>query len=276
MKLKGMTAVMTGAGPSINAGIANALGTAGARVVLLDLRKDYLEACVSWLESRGCEAFGVPCDVSDEEQVHRAVDEVWSRAGSIDVAVNAAGVHIPAGILSGRIDLFRLHVETILVGAYSLISRVSQLMVTEGVHGSIINLLSTEAHQGNPMSSGYGAAKSGLWGLTRSAAMELAPYGIRVNSLTPTGTDPEEGIARAEEWNVEWGVGQRGDAPADFSRGDAGVPLGRRPSPRHYGDAVVFLASPDSEMITGTDLRVDGGVLSRYWRWSPITDPADS
>jgi NAD(P)-dependent dehydrogenase (short-subunit alcohol dehydrogenase family) len=98
--------------------------------------------------------------------------------------------------------------------------------------------------------------------------MELAPHGIRVNSLTPTATDPAEGFARVAEWGVAW------DQPAverrpDVTWGDQGVPLGRRPSPHHYARAAVFLASDDAEMITGFDLRVDGGTIGRYWRWNP-------
>jgi NAD(P)-dependent dehydrogenase (short-subunit alcohol dehydrogenase family) len=269
MNLSGQTAVVTGAGPNINAGIARGLGEAGATVACLDLRQDYVDACVSWLQGLGCDALGVICDVTQDVQVEEAIDRVLESTGRVDILVNAAGLHKPAGILNGTSDLFRFHLETILVGAYSMTRRVAREMVNGGAGGSIINLLSTEAHQGNPMSSGYGAAKSGLWGLTRSAAMELAPYGIRVNSVTPTGTDPDEGIHRAREWGVDWGLTERANAPEDFSRGDVGVPLGRRPGPRDYADAVVFLASSHAGMVTGADLRVDGGVLARYWRWNP-------
>ena len=140
-------------------------------------------------------------------------------------------------------------------------------MIAQGRRGSIVNIISTEGHQGNPGNVGYGTAKSGLLNFTRSVAMELAEYGIRVNSLTPSATDPTEGLARAAEWGVTWGLPAIEQRP-DTTRGDQGVPLGHRPSPRHYARAAVFLASDDAEMITGTDLRVARGTNARYWRWN--------
>jgi NAD(P)-dependent dehydrogenase (short-subunit alcohol dehydrogenase family) len=96
------------------------------------------------------------------------------------------------------------------------------------------NVGSTEAHQGNIGNIAYGTAKAGLLHFTRSAAMELAEFGIRVNSLSPTGTDPAEGVERAAAWGVPWEQGLKAPARADTTFGDQGVPLGRRPSPRHY------------------------------------------
>ena len=117
---------------------------------------------------------------------------------------------------------------------------------------------------------GYGTAKAGLLNFTRSVAMELARYGIRVNSLTPTATDSSEARERAARWGVDWPGPRLGQRAAgllpDASRG---APLLKLPSPTHYGKAAVFLASDDAEMITGFDLRVDAGAVSRYWIWSP-------
>jgi NAD(P)-dependent dehydrogenase (short-subunit alcohol dehydrogenase family) len=94
--------------------------------------------------------------------------------------------------------------------------------------------------------------------------MDLARHGIRVNSLTPTATDVEEGMERA----VAWGRARpaRGGRLLDFQKM---VPLGQLPSPRHYAKAAVFLASEDAEMITGLDLRVDAGAIAKYWPWVP-------
>ncbi len=102
--------------------------------------------------------------------------------------------------------------------------------------------------------------------------MELAEHGIRVNSFTPTSTDPAEGIERAQQWGVPARL--HDPKPPSFSPGVVGVPLRRLPSPKHYQPAVVFLASDDSEMVTGFDLRVDAGVVARYWRWQPDGMPA--
>ena len=100
--------------------------------------------------------------------------------------------------------------------------------------------------------------------LRENAAMDLVRHGIRVNSLTPTATDVEEGDARA----VAWGRARpdRGGRVLDFAKM---LPMDRLPSPRDYAQAAVFLASDDSRMITGIDLRVDGGAVAKYWPWIP-------
>ena len=125
-------------------------------------------------------------------------------------------------------------------------------------------IVSTAGHQGQAGNIAYCTSKSGLLNFTRAAAMDLARHGIRVNSLTPTATDLEEGLERA----VEWGRprAERQGRLLDFRKM---VPTGQLPSPRHYARAAVFLASEDAEMITGFDLRVDAGAIAKYWPWIP-------
>jgi NAD(P)-dependent dehydrogenase (short-subunit alcohol dehydrogenase family) len=268
VKLAGKVALITGSSPNINGGIAYGLADEGARVVCVDLDPTYAEACAAGIRRRGGDALGLVCDVTDEAQVAAAVERARAAYGGIDVLVNGAMVQIRKGLLELSAAEFRRQLEVGLVGAFLFSQHVARLMIAQGRRGCIINILSTEGHQGNPGNIGYGTAKSGLLNFTRAAAMDLAPYGIRVNSLTPTATDPAEGEARVAEWGVRWGAPAVARRP-DMTWGDQGVPLGRRPSPRHYAHAVVFLASDDAEMITGCDLRVDGGVLARYWRWNP-------
>lgn len=102
--------------------------------------------------------------------------------------------------------------------------------------------------------------------MTRSAAVELAPYGIRVNSLTPTATDPTEANERAARWGVA-GIDEAVVAALAVARSQ--VPLRQLPAPSDYGRAAVFLASDAAHMITGIDLPVDAGSLARYWRTKP-------
>ena len=137
-------------------------------------------------------------------------------------------------------------------------------MVERGAGGSIIVIVSTAGHQGQPGNIGYCTSKSGLLNFTRAAAMDLARHRIRVNSLTPTATDAEEGIERA----VAWGRPrpERRARMLDFAKM---IPAGALPSPRHYARAAVFLASDDAGMITGIDLRVDAGAIAKYWPWIP-------
>jgi NAD(P)-dependent dehydrogenase (short-subunit alcohol dehydrogenase family) len=97
--------------------------------------------------------------------------------------------------------------------------------------------------------------------------MELVDYGIRVNSLTPTATDPRESIERSERWGRP--VASAEQLVKMFEPFRKGAPMHTLPSPRHYAKAIAFLASEDAEMITGMDLRVDAGTVARYWAWTP-------
>ena len=138
-------------------------------------------------------------------------------------------------------------------------------MVERGTGGSIIVIVSTAGHQGQPGNIGYCTSKSGLLNFTRAAAMDLARHGIRVNSLTPTATDVEEGHrARRGAWGRP--RPERRARVLDFAKM---IPTGTLPSPRHYARAAVFLASDDAEMVTGIDLRVDAGAIAKYWPWVP-------
>jgi NAD(P)-dependent dehydrogenase (short-subunit alcohol dehydrogenase family) len=277
MRLAGRVALVTGCSPSINAGIAYGLADEGARLVCCDLRPDYAGACARAIRERGGQAIGVKCDVTREDEISVAIAQAEAAFGPVDVLVNGAVLQIRKSLLEVSLEEFRRQLDVALSGAMLCSKRVARAMIGHRRRGSIINIGSTEGHQGNIGNIAYGTAKAGLLHFTRAAAMELAEFGIRVNSLSPTGTDPAEGLERAAAWGVSWEQGLRAPARADTSFGDQGVPLGRRPSPRHYARAAVFLASDDAEMITGVDLRVDAGTVSRYWRWNPGTKilPAD-
>lgn len=267
--LAGKVAVVTGVSPNVTAGIAYGLSDAGASVFCVDVQKAYAQACAAAIEKRGGKAGAIACDVTDEDQVARAVQAAIAQYGRIDVLLNGAAISRPFGLLEMELSEFRKQIDCILTGAFLFTKHVARSMIDADTKGSILNLGSTEAHQGNPGNIAYGTAKSGLINFTRAAAMELAPFGIRVNLLTPTGTDPSEGRARAAEWNVDWKQSARSARRPDYSSGAEGVPLGRQPVPSDYAAAAVFLASDGSQMVTGTELRIDGGVLSRYWRWNP-------
>jgi NAD(P)-dependent dehydrogenase (short-subunit alcohol dehydrogenase family) len=156
----------------------------------------------------------------------------------------------------------------ILDGAFLCTQAIARQMVARARGGAIINVISTAGHQGEPRNVGYCTAKAGLLNFTRSVAMELAPHGIRVNSLTPTATDPREGMERAVRWGRPRPSDRLIEAFEPFRRG---VPTQRLPSPSDYGRAVVYLASDDARSVTGADLRVDSGAVGRYWAWDPAS-----
>jgi NAD(P)-dependent dehydrogenase (short-subunit alcohol dehydrogenase family) len=270
-RLSGKIALITGCGPNINGGIAYGFADEGAKVVCVDIRADYAEGCARAIRSRGGDATAATCDVSREEEVLAVLDKAKSTFGVIDILVNGAVLQIRKGVLDLTSEEFRRQIDVSLIGALLFTKHVAREMIKHKTRGSIISIISTEGHQGNPGNVGYGTVKGGLLNFTRSVAMELAPYGIRVNSLSPTGTDPAEGFERAAAWGVRWEAGLGRPPNPDTTSGDQGVPLGKRPSPRHYAKGAVFLASDDAEMITGFDLRIDAGTVARYWRWNPGT-----
>jgi NAD(P)-dependent dehydrogenase (short-subunit alcohol dehydrogenase family) len=276
MKLHNKVALITGVSPNIGGGIAMGMADAGAQVVCVDVRPDNAERCAEAITQRGGVALGVACDVTNEAQVQAAVARAREVCGGVDILVNGAVIFNQKGVLDMPLAEWTQQLAVILTGTFLCTKYVAQLMIDQGRHGSIINIISTAGHQGEPWNIGYCTGKSGLLNFTRSAAMELAEYGIRVNSLTPTATDTAEGMARAAEWGVPF---RRPSNPSPRRRGFLaasipGVPLGKRPSPADYAQAAVFLASDEAAMITGTDLRVDAGALARYWLWDPTVPPA--
>jgi NAD(P)-dependent dehydrogenase (short-subunit alcohol dehydrogenase family) len=264
VKLSGKIAIVTGTSPNIGGGIAQGLAEEGAAVVCVDVAADNAVQCADWITRRGGEALGLTCDVTDDAQVQAMVARVRDAYGRVDVLVNNAGILGGLGVLEMPLERWSRQLAVNLTGTFLCTKHVARCMVERGTRGSIIVIISTAGHQGQAGNIAYATSKSGLLNFTRAAAMDLARHGIRVNSLTPTATDPDEGFERA----VAWGRPrpERRAGPLDFARM---VPMQKLPSPRHYARAAVFLASEDAEMVTGVDLRVDAGAVAKYWPWVP-------
>ena len=264
MKLAGKVAIVTGTSPNIGGGIAGGLADEGARVVCVDVVADNARQCAAWITKRGGDAVGIVADTTDEAQVEAMVARARDTYGGVDVLVNSAGILGGESVLEMPLERWNRQLAVNLTGTFLCTKHVARLMVEQGRRGSIIVIVSTAGHQGQAGNIGYCTSKSGLLNFTRAAAMDLAKHGIRVNSLTPTATDAEEGVERA----VEWGRPrpERRGRLLDFAKM---IPTGALPSPRHYARAAVFLASDDAEMITGFDLRVDAGAIAKYWPWIP-------
>jgi NAD(P)-dependent dehydrogenase (short-subunit alcohol dehydrogenase family) len=271
VKLEGKVAFVTGTSPNIGGGIAEALAGEGAKLVCVDNQPDNAEQCAEAIGRRGGQAVGVVCDITDEAAVSAAVERAVREYGGIDVLVNNAGILGGASVLDMPLDRWTRQIAVNLTGTFLCTKHVARSMVAQRRRGSIIVIISTAGHQGQANNIGYSTSKSGLLNFTRAAAMDLARYGIRVNSLTPTATDSAEAAERAADWGRPprerpAGGGSTGGGMIDFRRL---VPMQQLPSPRHYGRAAVFLASDDAEMITGVDLRVDAGAIAKYWPWMP-------
>ena len=220
MKLVGKTALVTGISPNIMGGIAEGLAAEGAKTVCVDTNPDYVHGCAQSISKQGGQALGLVCDVTDEAQVIDTVARAEMAYGGVDILVNGATVSNFKGVLDMPVEEWRHQTDVHLTGAFLFTKYVAQRMIDLGRKGNIINIISTAGHQGEPGNIGYGTSKGGLLNFTRSVAMELAQYGIRVNSLTPTATDPTEGTEAR---------GPLGSAVADPPSGAEGQgPAGRR------------------------------------------------
>jgi NAD(P)-dependent dehydrogenase (short-subunit alcohol dehydrogenase family) len=267
MKLDGKVALVTGTSTNIGGGIAEGLAAEGAALVCVDARVENAADCARYINSIGGRATAVTCDVTDELQVAAAIAAAREHFGGVDVLVNNAAIFNKKGVVDMPLDEWRRQIEIILGGAFLFTKHVAKSMIEQGRKGAIINIISTAGYQGEPNNIAYCTAKAGLLNFTRSTAMELVAHDIRVNSLTPTATDPSESLERATRWGREVRSGDR--LKSAFEPFRKGVPMQKLPSPSDYGRAAVFLASDDASMITGTDLRVDAGAIARYWAWNP-------
>ncbi|MDP3660347.1 SDR family NAD(P)-dependent oxidoreductase [Phenylobacterium sp.] len=272
MKLKDQVALVTGTSPNIGGGIVDGLAAEGAIIVAVDSRPENANDCAAYINKNGGKAIGLVCDVTDEAQVKATVDAALKEFGKIDILVNNAAFFNQKGVLNMPYAEWQAQTGVILDGSFLFTKYVATAMVERKTQGKIINIISTAGHQGQPGNVAYSTSKMGMKNFTNSVAMELAKYGIRVNALTPTATDSSESRERAAAWGREVPPLPPG-ASAGVHNFMRLVPMQRLPKPSDYGKAAAFLCSDDASMITGMDLRVDGGAVAKYWAWDPSQDP---
>lgn len=244
-ELDGQVAIVTGGAKGIGFAIARRYAVEGARVVIADIDVEAGESAAAQLIEAGGEAEFVRCDVGQGEDVDRVVETATSRFGGIDILVNNAGdVVTLRHFLDGDEDWWDNMIRTNLKGHYFFIDRIAPIMAA-AQHGVIINMSSGGANRSHRGAVAYDASKGAIEAMTRSLAVELAPYGIRVNALVP-------GLIATHPGHLE---------PVAKKRRDDTVPLGRGGSPDDLAGPALFLASADAEYITGHCLVVDGAVL---------------
>lgn len=262
-RLEERVAIVTGASPNIGGALAAGLAREGARVVCADISAETAHLAAERITAAGGEAVAAVGDVTDPRHADEVVQMAVERWGRVDVLVNNAVKFDQRGLMDMPLDDFRRQTDIILGGSFLFTRAVARAMIEGGRGGSIINVLSTAAWQGQPGNVGYSTAKSGMINFTRSVAMELAEHGIRVNGFTPTATQPQDP-------DLVQQVGQLGRMEGRFTMDFAAqFPMSRLPTPDDYVGAVVFLASDDAMMITGSNITVDGGATAKYWPWQP-------
>jgi NAD(P)-dependent dehydrogenase (short-subunit alcohol dehydrogenase family) len=238
--------LITGALTGIGRATALAFARDGARLVVSGRRDDAGQALAAELRDLGADAAFVRADVRHEDDVRSLVDQSVARFGRLDVAVNNAGTEgKPGPVTEQTAETYAATFDTNVLG--TLLSMKHELRVMLGQkQGSIINISSTMGHKGAPGASVYTASKHAVEGLTKAAALEGAPSGVRVNAVAP-------GPVETEMLNRFTGTADRKAGLV------AGVPLQRAGAPDEIADAVVFLASDKARFLTGQIVSVDGG-----------------
>ena len=279
ISLEGRVALVTGAGPNIGSGIALALSRYGARVACNDLRPEAAEAAVRRIERAGGTAMAVPGDVSDEADVRAYLGRVLDAWGRVDILINNAALLGGRGILEESLESFNRAVSVAAAGSFLNTKHAAISMIERGIRGSVVCILSSNAWQGAPGVIAYAFHKGGLANFVRAAAMDLAPYAIRVNSFSPTAPEPDN-----PEFIAAGGGGRRPpQAPPDrpdWWRASGtfdvrrNLPMGAPSTPTDIGHCVAWMCSDYARLITGCDFVVDGGARAKYWAYTPPADNA--
>jgi NAD(P)-dependent dehydrogenase (short-subunit alcohol dehydrogenase family) len=245
---------ITGAGRGIGKGIAQVLAQAGADIALNALTPRYVEGTAAEIAAAsGRRVVPIIADVTKPDEVQRAVEQVLTTFGRIDVLVNALGDSIrkplaalPDGSEAASDDELRFIIDINLTGALLCTRAVGSHMLARR-SGKVINIASWTAHSGGRDMVLYTVAKTALAGFTRSQALEWAPYGVQVNAISPglfpdIVTGGEEGVRRSTQ------------------RAEQTVPLGRPGRLREVGFLALYLASAASDYMTGQTIPLDGGL----------------
>ena len=246
MRLEGKVAIVTGARKGIGESVALALAEEGADLVLVSRSIQADSDLVRSVEKLGRRVFVKQVDVGDRKQVFGLVEEVLDKFGRVDALFNNAGISKPGMLWKLEEEQWDDVIRINLTGTFYCMQAVARPMI-EQRSGSIINVTSSAGLLGTVGQVNYTAAKGGVYALTKSAAKELARYGIRVNTIAPMAeTDMTQTIAHDPRFKEKY-----------LER----IPLGRFAKPEEVGPAVIFLVSDDSSYITGQILCIDGGMV---------------
>lgn len=258
--LRDKVVVITGGGGALGSAFARGFADNGASVAILDFNFDKAKATATSFPAEKVKAIAVAADVSKDDQVAQAVAEVVKHFGTIDVLVNAAGVQIypPKNIVDLEPGEWDLVIDICLKGMYICARHVVPILKAKG-NGKIVNIASIAGHRGMPGGSAYSAAKGGVINLTRQMAVELAPFKINVNSVSPGFTPTRLTTI------YEYQEGARNEISHGGSASGINLtaaPLGSRGELDDYVGPVLFLSSQWANFITGVDLPVEGGRMA--------------
>ena len=237
--------LITGAASGMGRATAHVFADEGARVAVTDLDQEKVDAVVAEIRGVGGTAEGFVLDVADLEQIHAVVDAVQASLGDIDILVNNAGIFRTVGLVETSMELWTQMVSINQTGVFLGMRTAAVPMKAQG-NGSIVNISSIAGMKSAAIAHAYAATKWAVRGMSKSAAVELAPHGVRVNSVHPgiIETQMLEEFGGARETITER------------------IPLGRTATAGEVADLVCFLASEDSSYCTGQEFVIDGAMTA--------------
>lgn len=250
-RLVGKVSIITGAGQNIGRAMAERFAAEGSAVAVVDIDADRAGRVADAITGIGGRAIALAVDVTDEVAVEAMVERVVSEFGGVHILVNNVAATINKGLLETTLEDWDRVLAITLRSTFLCTKFTAKAMIAAGDGGAIVNVASTSGQRGIRNKFAYAVAKSGIFNLTRAAAMELAPHRIRVNTLTPTQTGSPVGMAD-EAFSAE----RSGEAK--------GIPIGRFGQPADQAAAALFLASDEAGFVTGTELVCDGGLLAIF------------
>jgi NAD(P)-dependent dehydrogenase (short-subunit alcohol dehydrogenase family) len=247
--------LVTGGTSGIGRATAIAFAREGATVVVSGRRKAEGAETVNYVQKAGGKGLFIQCDVSDEAQVKSLVEATVREFGRLDIAVNNAGIEgTPGPFVDATVDQYTKLFDINVKGVFLSMKYEIPAMLKSG-GGSIVNTSSAAGSNGFPTMGLYVATKHAVNGLTKTAALEYARQGIRVNTVSPAGVETDM---------LQRFVGKPGDADTEARKGFAeSHPVGRFGTPEEIAAAILFLSAPTSGFVTGHDLLVDGGYSAR-------------
>jgi NAD(P)-dependent dehydrogenase (short-subunit alcohol dehydrogenase family) len=253
----GQVAVVTGGAKGIGGACADRFAQEGANVACLDVLDEANQQHAEALCALGVDAIAIHCNVTDPQSVKAAFDTVVKRWNHVDILVAAAGIYTGSPLTDVSITQWQRLIDIDLTGVFLCNQAVAPIMMKQK-SGSIINISSMAGKTSWSCSAEYSSAKSGVIGLTRAVAMDMAAYSVTVNAICPGNT-----LTDMVRNDVAPSVGGRdGIAPEDWIKMRANdSPMKRIAEPWEMGGVAAFLASEDARYITGQAIEVDGGMI---------------
>lgn len=254
--LDGLTAVVTGAAQGLGLGIAEQLAVQGARVVMADLQAEKVDAAAVELAARGLKVCSAALDITDSEQVTSFFNDEAAKHGQLDILVNNAGVgQDVAAVVDLTDESWNQVLHVTLTGAFHCCRAAGRIMQQQE-SGAIVNVSSINGQNPAALVAAYNVAKAGVISLTKTLALEMAAYGVRVNAVCPGPVYTEFNKRVMAQRCESLGI----DEEEMIERVRKAIPLGRWGQPTDVAQGVAFLCSPAAGWITGEVLRVSGGL----------------